>query len=184
MSVLGPNQWYDQGDARFAPDNILIDSREANFLVILDKQTGKVVWRLGPDYPAGSGQRGLPRAVDQIVGQHDAHLIAPGLPGAGHILVFDNQGEAGYPRVNVGVQPRSRVLEIDPIKKEIVWEYSGADSNRSEWSFYSSFISSARRLPNGNTLIDEGMNGRIFQITRQGQIVWECGHAAPCLPHP
>jgi len=28
-------------------------------------------------------------------------------------------------------------------------------------------------LPNGNTLIDEGMSGRIFQITREGGIVWE-----------
>jgi hypothetical protein len=38
---------------------------------------------------------------------------------------------------------------------------------------YSSFISSARRLPNGNTLIDEGMTGRIFQVTPKGEIVWE-----------
>ncbi|NRR28722.1 aryl-sulfate sulfotransferase [Oxalobacteraceae bacterium] len=174
MSVLGPNRWFNQGDQRFHPDNILIDSREANFIVILDKKTGKVVWTLGPDYPAQvRGPRVLPRAVDQITGQHDAHLIEPGLPGAGNILVFDNQGEAGYPRVNVGVQPRSRVLEIDPIKKEIVWEYTGADSNAPEWSFYSSFISSARRLPNGNTLIDEGMNGRIFQVTAKGELVWE-----------
>ena len=174
MSVLGPNRWYDAGDQRFKPDNILIDSREANFIVILDKQTGKVVWSLGPDYPAKApGQRGLPRPVDQIVGQHDAHIIPPGLPGAGNLLVFDNQGEAGYPRVSVGVQPHSRVLEIDPVKKEIVWEYSGSDSNAPVWGFYSSFISSARRLPNGNTLIDEGMNGRIFQITAKGDIVWE-----------
>ena len=174
MSVLGPNRWYDQGDRRFNPENILIDSREANFIVILDKQTGKVVWSLGPDYPARTGAaRSLPRPVDQITGQHDAHLIGPGLPGAGNLLVFDNQGEAGYPRVPVGVQPRSRVVEIDPVKKEIVWEYTGADSNGPEWSFYSSFISSARRLPNGNTLIDEGMNGRIFQITSKGDIVWE-----------
>lgn len=174
MSVLGPNKWFDGGDQRFNPENILIDSREANFIVIIDKQTGKVVWNLGPDYPAQTrGPRQLPRAVDQIVGQHDAHLIEPGLPGAGNLLVFDNQGEAGYPRVSVGVQPRSRVLEIDPVKKQIVWEYTGGDSNGPEWSFYSSFISSARRLPNGNTLIDEGMNGRIFQVTAKGDIAWE-----------
>jgi hypothetical protein len=52
MSVLGPNRWHKAGDARFDPDNILIDSREANFIVIIDKKTGKVVWRLGPDFPA------------------------------------------------------------------------------------------------------------------------------------
>ena len=67
----------------------------------------------------------------------------------------------------------SRVLEIDPIKKEIVWQYTGVESGLASWTFSSSFISSARRLPNGNTLIDEGMNGRMFQITNDGEIVWE-----------
>jgi hypothetical protein len=28
-------------------------------------------------------------------------------------------------------------------------------------------------LLNGNTLVDEGMNGRFFQVTRDGEIVWE-----------
>jgi hypothetical protein len=41
MSVLGPNKWFDAGDQRFNPDNILIDSREANFIVIIDKQTAR-----------------------------------------------------------------------------------------------------------------------------------------------
>jgi hypothetical protein len=54
-----------------------------------------------------------------------------------------------------------------------VWQYTGVDSGKPGYSFYSSYISSARRLPNGNTLIDEGMNGRLFQITSKGEIVWE-----------
>ncbi|MYM38149.1 arylsulfotransferase family protein [Duganella qianjiadongensis] len=174
LSVLGPNRWFDAGDQRFHPDNLMIDAREANFIAIIDKHSGKVVWRLGPDYPAQLRiPQPLPRKVDQIAGQHDAHLIEPGLPGAGNLLVFDNQGEAGYPRVSVGVQPRSRVLEIDPVSQEIVWEYTGRDSNLPDWGFYSSFISSARRLPNGNTLIDEGTSGRIFQVTPKGDIAWE-----------
>jgi hypothetical protein len=111
--------------------------------------------------------------VDQISGQHDAHLIPEGLPGAGNLLVFDNQGEAGYPAAELQVTGGSRVLEIDPVTQQIVWEYTGQDSDRPTWTFHSSFISSARRLPNGNTLIDEGMNGRIFQVTRTGEIVWE-----------
>jgi hypothetical protein len=174
MTALGPNRWFDAGDKRFDPDNILIDSREANFIVILDKKTGKVVWRIGPDLPSSrDGNAALPRPVDQISGQHDAHLIPPGLPGAGNLLVFDNQGEAGYPAQALGVLPGSRVLEIDPVKKQILWQYSGSDSGRPSWTFYSAFISSARRLPNGNTLIDEGMNGRFFQVTPQGEIAWE-----------
>jgi hypothetical protein len=172
MAVLGANKWHDQGDQRFHPDNIIIDSREANFIAIIDKKTGKVVWNLGPDFPAIAGTK-VPRPVDQIIGLHDAHLIAKGLPGAGNILVFDNQGEAGYPRVSPGIFPHSRVLEIDPVSKQIVWQYTAVDSSQTQWSFYSAFISSARRLPNGNTLVDEGMNGRFFQITAQGDIVWE-----------
>jgi hypothetical protein len=169
--ALGPNKWFDAGDARFAPDNVIISSRQANIVAIVDKKTGKVVWRLGPDFAPTSA--GLPRPVDQLIGQHDPHLIAPGLPGAGNLIVFDNQGEAGYPLVSPGMFPHSRVLEIDPVKKEIVWEYTAVNSNQTQWSFYSAFISSARRLPNGNTLIDEGMNGRLFQVTPQGEIVWE-----------
>jgi hypothetical protein len=174
MNTVGPNQWFDKGDQRFNPDNIIIDSRNANFIVIIDKKTGKIVWNLGPNYaPIDPRKDIVPRPVDQISGQHDAHLIPEGLPGAGHLLVFDNQGEAGYPAAALQVTGGSRVLEIDPITKQIVWEYTGQSSGRATWSFYSSFISSARRLPNGNTLIDEGMNGRIFQVTPSGEIVWE-----------
>jgi hypothetical protein len=182
MSLVGPNKWFDAGDQRFAPDNILIDSRNANFIVIIDRKTSKVVWRLGPNYDAKArpreagrlvGKPPLPRPVDQLSGQHDAHIIPPGLPGAGDLLVYDNQGEAGYPPVALGLDTGSRVLEIDPVKKEIVWSYTADDSHAPGWTFYSSFISSARRLPNGNTLIDEGVNGRFFQVTPKGEIVWE-----------
>jgi hypothetical protein len=174
MKPVGPNHWFREGDARFNPDNIIISSREANFIAIIAKQTGQIVWRLGPTYAASpTGPRRLPAVIDQISGQHDAQIIAEGLPGAGHLLVFDNQGEAGYPVAALKLFEGSRVLEIDPVKQEIVWQYTGSDSDRPEWSFHSSFISDARRLPNGNTFVDEGMNGRFFQITPVGEIVWE-----------
>jgi hypothetical protein len=178
---VGPNKWFDSGDLRFAPDNILFDSREGNVIAIIDKQTGKVVWHMGPHYDEQGksprarllGGETLPRAVDQLVGQHDAHIIPEGYPGAGNLLVFDNQGTAGFPAELVGPFRGSRILEINPISQQIVWQYTGANSGKEPWTFDSSFISSARRLPNGNTLIDEGMNGRFFQVTPQGEIVWE-----------
>ncbi|MDT5000382.1 MAG: hypothetical protein QOK12_2487, partial [Mycobacterium sp.] len=67
----------------------------------------------------------------------------------------------------------SRVLEIDPSTEQIVWQYTAEDSGRPPWTFFSSFVSNAQRLPNGNTLITEGMHGRIFQITPSGRVVWE-----------
>jgi hypothetical protein len=179
MSPLGPNRWHRQRDERFHPDNIMIDSREANFIAIVERRTGRVVWRLGPDYPGAldfstlKNTRQVPRPVDQISGQHDGHLIPEGLPGAGNLLVFDNQGSAGLPPARLALFMGSRVLEIDPIRREIVWQYDGASSRRPIWSFFSVFISSARRLPNGNTLVCEGMNGRLFQVTREGALVWE-----------
>lgn len=179
MAPLGPNKWFNQGDDRFHPDNIMIDSRQGNFIAIIEKKTGNIVWQMGPDYPGSydysktdfSGD--VPRPVDSIIGQHDAHMIPEGLPGAGNVLVFDNHGTAGFPPAWVEIFWGSRILEIDPISKDIIWQYDASVSNLARWSFMSYFISSARRLPNGNTLIDEGMHGRIFQVTPEGEIVWE-----------
>jgi outer membrane protein assembly factor BamB len=60
----------------------------------------------------------------------------------------------------------SRVLEINPVTLEVVWTYRAAN-------FFSTNISSAQRLPNGNTLITEGAPGRVFEVTSSGDIVWE-----------
>lgn len=176
LKVVGANHWFNSGDQRFNPDNLLIHSRSANFIVIIDKKTGHIAWNLGPHYPAlasGIKARTVPRPVDQISGQHDAQIIPEGLPGAGNLLVFDNQGEAGFPPVALSFTGGSRVLEINPVKKEIVWQYTGEDSGAPGWSFQSTHISAARRLPNGNTFIDEGQKGRLFQVTPDGEIVWE-----------
>jgi hypothetical protein len=73
----------------------------------------------------------------------------------------------------LGIYAGSRILKIEPTTKQIVWQYTAEDSGLPPWTFFSSFVSNAQRLQNGNTLITEGMNGRIFQVTDKGQIVWE-----------
>jgi hypothetical protein len=173
-TLLGPNRWYDAGDTRFHPDNVMISSRQASIIAVVARD-GAVVWRLGPDY----GETEEMRVIGQIVGQHHPHLIPKGLPGAGNLLVFDNGGMSGYgftnpmaPEGRDGVRRHfSRVLEIDPVKIEKVWEYSmrGQESYR----FFSHYVSAAQRLPNGNTLITEGADGRLFEVTTDGNIVWE-----------
>ena len=55
----------------------------------------------------------------------------------------------------------------------VTWQYTAEASGRPPWTFFSSFVSNSQRLPNGNTLITEGMHGRIFQVTPSGQVVWE-----------
>jgi hypothetical protein len=168
-TYVGPNRWFDQGDRRFAPNNVIISSREASLLAIVGRD-GSIVWRLGPDF---TGSKEL-LAIRQIIGQHHAHLIPKGLPGAGNLLVFDNGGASGYGFTNpiapdgkgAFVRPTSRVLEINPVTLELVWSYSNP-------RFFSTNISSAQRLPNGNTLIAAGAGGRMFEVTKEGAIVWE-----------
>jgi Arylsulfotransferase (ASST) len=87
--------------------------------------------------------------------QHDADLLPDG-----HLLLFDNEGADGG---------RSRILELDPTTLEITWSYEGDD----EHGFYSRVRSAQQRLPNGNTLVTESDGGRLFEVTREGEIVWE-----------
>jgi hypothetical protein len=169
-TYVGPNRWFDAGDKRFAPNNVIISSREANVLAIVGRD-GKIAWRLGPDFLESDATR----AIGQIIGQHHAHIIPRGLPGAGNLLVFDNGGASGYGQPSgiapngTGVYARSnsRVLEIDPVTLKLVWSYSAPGR------FFSTNISGAQRLPNGNTLITAGAGGRLFEVTTGGQIVWE-----------
>jgi len=145
------------GDIRFKKGNILVSHRRTNIVFIIDKDSGQIVWKIGPD-------------DNLTIGQHDARMIEEGLSGAGNILVFDNGGMAGYPEQ---FRLYSRVIEIDPVSQEVVWEYDATNSGLAFGTFFSAFISGAQRLPNGNTLIDEGLNGRFFEITNEGEIVWE-----------
>jgi hypothetical protein len=168
-AYVGPNHWYDEGDKRFAPENILISSRAASLVAIVARD-GKVVWQIGPDYSATPELR----ALGQVIGQHNAHIIPKGLPGAGNLLLFDNGGASGYGRPNAAAlkgrniyaRPTSRVLEIDPVSLKLVWSYTAP-------TFFATNISGAQRLVNGNTLITEGPDGRLFEVNKDGTIVWE-----------
>jgi len=112
-------------------------------------------------------------------------MIPKGLPGEGDLLVYDNGGFGGYGDPNPGsvdgtnnaLRDYSRVLQIDPVTLEIKWQYTPVEAGHNLFSdaskFYSSYISSAQRLPNGNTLITEGSDGRLLEVTPDHEIVWE-----------
>lgn len=89
-------------------------------------------------------------------GQHQPSLLENG-----NLLVFDN---AGY-----GYEEKSTVLEFSQGIDEIVWFYRGSEDN----PFYTRVIGSCHRLPNGNTLIIESIQGRAFEVTGENEIVWE-----------
>jgi hypothetical protein len=171
-TYVGPNAWFDAGDTRFAPENVIISSRQSSVIAIIDR-SGAVVWQIGPDFDRTPEER----QIRQIIGQHHAHFIPVGLPGAGNVMIFDNGGSSGYGTPSpialngTGIYARatSRVVEINPVTLELVWSYNGPN-------FFATNISGAQRLPNGNTLVTEGPGGRLFEVTAEGEIVWEYIH--------
>lgn len=86
--------------------------------------------------------------------QHDPTFLEDG-----NLLVFDNLSQQSF----------SRVLELNPLTQEITWMYRGSEKH----PFFSELIGTSQRLPNGNTLITETVEGRAFEVTRDGLIVWE-----------
>jgi len=89
--------------------------------------------------------------------QHDAQVLANG-----NLLIFDNRGDP----YRGGA---SRIIEVDPESMAIEWRYPLAPDD----PLYTVVCGSAQRLANGNTLISETNNGRILEVTRDGDIVWD-----------
>ena len=143
------NRWeWTHFNAAFPLDEarVMMSSRQLSRIFIVEKSTGKVLERFGPG---------------PFFGQHDPHLLANG-----NVLIFDN---GSYRDKGAGALVHSRVIEFDMKTQEVVWEYKDAPL----YLFQSSFLSGAEVLPNGNVLVAEGARGRIFQITRDGEVVWE-----------
>ncbi|MBD3367970.1 MAG: hypothetical protein GF405_07345 [Candidatus Eisenbacteria bacterium] len=83
----------------------------------------------------------------------------PTVLDSGTILLFDNA-----PKMKA-----SRVIEFDPVGMGLSWYYKGDEL----MPFFSRTCGSNQRLANGNTLITETDRGRAFEVTRDGDIVWE-----------
>jgi hypothetical protein len=123
----------------YARGNILISIRHQDTVAVFDWEKGELVWAWGQG---------------EISAPHDAVVLQNG-----HFLIFDN----GLGRL------WSRVLELDPVKREVVWEYKAPVPT----DFYTAGRGSNQRLPNGNTLITESAEGRAFEVTPGGDMVWE-----------
>lgn len=170
-------------------DQIVISVRNLNEIWVIDHSTtmeesagstggrsgmgGDILYRWGNPaaYSAGTARD------RQLFLAHDAQWITEGLTGAGNLLLYNN-GDIDHNRLY------STVTEITPplnddgtyalmgrsyLPTAPVWEYAAQPAE----SFLSRFISSVERLPSGNTLICEGTTGRIFEVTPDGEIVWE-----------
>lgn len=89
--------------------------------------------------------------------QHDPDALSNG-----NILVFDNNGHAGPGGA-------SRIVEYNPKTNGLEWTYTGTP----EHPFWSKSAGSKETLPNGNVLITSSLFGRVFEVNRAGEIVWE-----------
>lgn len=161
ISPYGARQnWPGLNSFEEMPDgNILSTSYQMGCVFIWDKKTKQVKWRWGNLWNEDSRHR--------MSFPHDPTALPNG-----NILIFDN-GRYHTPdpdgTFNIANPLSSRVIEVNPDTNEIVWEYRAENPA----DFYSCYISSARRLSNGNTIICEGTTGRLFEVTPEKEVVWE-----------
>lgn len=193
-------------------DQILVSNSNANEMFVIDHSTstkeaagheggrygkgGDILYRWGN--PQNYGAPG-----EQISGfQHTVRWIKA-KPEFGyihkrekkfHIVYFNNRGlEGGLSCVDEFAPPMKRDGNyIQPKPGEafgptkLTWRYDEQFLSGDIPS--SGFISSAQRLPNGNTLVCSGATGTFFEVTKKGKIVWKyinpvCNNSAT-LPGP
>ncbi|MDH5755340.1 MAG: arylsulfotransferase family protein [Nitrospinota bacterium] len=80
----------------------------------------------------------------------------------GTVILFDNYGD--YMRSGT-----SRVIEYNPLDMSIVWEWHGQEDR----PLHSQLRGFKQILPNGNLLVTEADSGRLLEVTRDKEIVWE-----------
>lgn len=187
-------------------DNTFIPGDPFNSIKVAASSLGDFIYRFGD--PARYAQGDPPSILadwttattghKQIGGSHDIQWIKPGLPGEGHLLVFNN-GQYLFERT-----PQSYIFEINPylnadsidtgnyvnppdagywlwkhpkdthklvknMSNQITWIYY----SQSNQSFFSHIGSGAQRLPNGNTLICSMTEGHFFEVNTAGELFWE-----------
>jgi formylglycine-generating enzyme required for sulfatase activity/phosphatidylethanolamine-binding protein (PEBP) family uncharacterized protein len=168
-------------------DQIMLSARGCNEIWVVDHATtteeaaghkggkrgrgGDLLYRWGNPAAFGQGTR----SDRQLFQQHDAQWIPDGYPGAGHILIFNNGLDRGYSTIEEIVPPVDEqgnyLLASNGAygPDRPVWQYKATNPG----DFYSAEISGAHRLANGNTLICAGVKGTFFEVTPQGETVWQ-----------
>jgi hypothetical protein len=123
----------------YASENVLVTLRQQDVVAVIDWPRKKLVWAWGQG---------------ELSGPHAGTVLENG-----NMLIFDN-----------GLSRRwSRVVELDPALKTIVWEYKAPDPK----TLFTIGRGGAQRLPNGNTLISNSDRGQVLEVTAAGEVVWE-----------
>ena len=186
------NNWIHPNSIDYNEEfnQIMISARSYNELWIIDHSTTteEAATHAGGNNGKGGDllyRWGNPAAYDMgdtddqfLYGQHDARWIEEGLPGEGNITAFNNglgRPDGAYSSI-IEIAP-----PIDNVGNYAITTGSPFDPNSLTWSYiadeptdmYSSKFSGAHRLPNGNTLICNGVGGELIEVTSAGEIVWK-----------
>lgn len=183
--------WNHSNTVAYNPDldQVMVTVRQLSEVWVIDHSTttAEAAGHSGGRYGKGGDllyRWGNPEVYDhgtwvdkQLFYPHDAHWVPPGEPGAGNIVVFNNgpRPSASFstidewltpvlPGGDYAYTPGAAYAPAAPL-----WTYQATP----RIDFYSQIISGAQRLPNGNTLVVEGLGGRLFEVTPDARIVWE-----------
>ena len=171
-------------------DQIVMSSRNLSEIYIIDHSTTSTesASDTGGNYGKGGDilyRWGNPQAYHQgtesdrkLYGQHSPYIIEPGLMDENKIMLFNNGSDRTplFSEVFIlnpetdspGVYTYHPNTTYSPASPDYSYQHPTSPSD-----FFSRIVSSAQRLPNGNTLICEGINGRFFEITAEERVVWE-----------
>ncbi|MBC7865261.1 MAG: T9SS type A sorting domain-containing protein, partial [Bacteroidia bacterium] len=171
-------------------DQIVFSSRQMCEIYIIDHSTttAEAASHTGGNYGKGGDllyRWGNPEAYGRgtladrkLFYEHCPRWIPQGFPNAGRISIFNNGNNrpaGNYSSVDVIIPPT-----------DANWNYTiagvqafGPDS--AEWSytdpvptnFYDVAISGAFIMPNGNFIVTDGMNGKIFETDSNKTKLWE-----------
>jgi len=172
-------------------DQIMISVRNFNELWIIDHSTTKeeAAGHTGGRYGKGGDllyRWGNPityrRGTEDdrvFYRQHHTNWIPAGYPGAGNIMIFNNGLEREpiqFSSIDVIAPPLNSdgsymlpALDDAYAPADLLSSYTSSPLG----SMFSSRISSARSLPNGNTLICIGQTGRLFEVDQAGEVHWD-----------
>jgi hypothetical protein len=131
---------------------------------------GDLLYRWGNPRAYRKGTEG----DQKLFQQHHVHWIDDHLPEGGKIMVFNNQSGSNFSSVDIippTVDDADQYLLEDgkfgPLEQSHIYKTTPPES------LYSPIMGGSEMLPNGNMLICSSIQGKIFEVTSQGEIVWE-----------
>jgi hypothetical protein len=133
-----------------------------------------LLYRWGNPASYGTGNA----SNQKLYGQHNPQWIDDGLAGAGNILIFNNglnRPQGAYSSVEEIVPPLAGdgTYTLTPGQPYGPAAPAWMCDSASGVQFYSSNISGAQRLANGNTLVCVGGSGRFIELDAACQNIWE-----------